>query len=246
MKKRRSSRLRGTAAFGLQTRGWSPATTSSCSRSSCWSWPWRPSCWRSTWWPSSWRSSCSRWSCRPWPWPMWRTCSRSSCCAVALLALDLLVAALPLLGLAVEDVAVDALAAAVASALRVDLESAARALPAAVCSPLALLALPAAMRTLAALAAALLLTWRCGLVDEARTSPPRAALTRSIRRLLRRAALLGWMAPTLAAWSSAAAASATALRVASASPAMAACRASLTSVLAAERRGCRMALRRLD
>jgi hypothetical protein len=141
-----------------------------------------------------------------------------------------------------ESVAVaDASAEAAAASFRDDRESAARALPAAVCSPFAFVALPAAMRAFAALAAAERPTWRCGLAVAVSDSPPSAALARRIWRLLRRAALFGWMAPTLAALSSAAAARATAARVASASPLAAAASASFTSVRAAERRGCRMA-----
>src|SRR5262245_37838066 len=86
-----------------------------------------------------------------------------------------------------------------AAASRLVRESAARALPAAVCSPFAFDALPAAMRALAALVAWALLVWRAALPVAMVAVPPSAAFTLSISRLLRRAAALGWMAPTLAA-----------------------------------------------
>src|SRR5262245_15943747 len=54
---------------------------------------------------------------------------------------------------------------------RVERDSAARALPAAVCSPLAFAALPAAMRDLAALAAAALPVWRAA-AELVTASPP--------------------------------------------------------------------------
>ena len=114
------------------------------------------------------------------------------------------------LGLGGVAVALASAAAAFAAAAsaRAVLLSAARALPAAVWAPFALPALPAAMRALAAFAAAALpvvLTtrppvWTC--------SPPSAALTLRVRRDLRRAAAFGWIAPTLAARSSALSASA--------------------------------------
>ena len=135
-------------------------------------------------------------------------------------------------------------AAAVAVASRDVLESAARALPAAVCSPLAFDALPAAMRALAALVDCALLVWRAALPVLMVASPPSAALILSISRLLRRAAALGWIAPALAALSNAETASMSAIWVCSASPEVAVTCAFLTSVLAAERRGWRMALRR--
>ena len=98
-----------------------------------------------------------------------------------------------------------AFAAAVAAAsVRAVFDNAARALPAAVWAPLALSALEAAIRALAALAACAfdvvfvtrppVWTW----------APPVAALNFSVRRDLRRAAAFGWIAPTLAARSSAA------------------------------------------
>ena len=86
---------------------------------------------------------------------------------------------------------------------RAVLLSAARALPAAVWAPLALADLPAAMRALAALAAAALLVCLVTWPDVWTCAPPRAALTLRVRRDLRRAAAFGWMAPALAARSSA-------------------------------------------
>ena len=64
------------------------------------------------------------------------------------------------LAFAVDLLAVAFFAGFASAVERADLVRAARALPAAVCSPLALDALPAAMRALAALAAAALPTWR--------------------------------------------------------------------------------------
>ena len=138
-----------------------------------------------------------------------------------------------------------AVVAACAVSARVDFERAARALPAAVWAPLALTALPAAMRALAALTAAALpvdlATWPALTTAE----PPTAALTLRTRRDLRRAAAFGWIAPALAARSSAEIAS---LRLVATSPpagsTVAVVRALATSVFAADRRGCRMARRR--
>ena len=107
-------------------------------------------------------------------------------------------------------VAVVAFSAAAASA-RAVLDSAARALPAAVWAPLALSALPAAMRDLAAFAACALLVVFVTRVDVWTWAPPVAALNFSVRRDLRRAAAFGWIAPALAARSSAAWASARAV-----------------------------------
>src|SRR6185437_15442668 len=105
-------------------------------------------------------------------------------------------------------VAVDSAAACAAASARAVLLSAARALPAAVWAPLALPALPAAIRAFAAFCAAALPVvfttrppaWTC--------SPPSAALTFRVSRELRRAAAFGWIAPALAARSSALSASA--------------------------------------
>ena len=72
-------------------------------------------------------------------------------------------------------------------------------------------------------------------------SPPSAALSFNVRRLLRRAAALAWMAPTFAARSSAERAFRSASRVASASPCWALSTAFATKVLAADRRGWRTA-----
>ena len=91
--------------------------------------------------------------------------------------------------------------------LRAVLLRAARALPAAVWAPFALPALPAAMRALAALAAAALPVVLTTRPPDCTCSPPSAALTLRVRRDLRRAAAFGWIAPTLAARSSALSAS---------------------------------------
>jgi hypothetical protein len=113
-------------------------------------------------------------------------------------------------------VAVSAFAAAAASA-RADFDSAARALPAAVWAPLALPALPAAIRDFAAFAAWALLVCFVTRPDVWTWAPPVAALNFSVRRDLRRAAAFGWIAPTFAARSSAAWASASAIAAASGS-----------------------------
>ena len=81
-------------------------------------------------------------------------------------------------------------------------ERGARALPAAVWAPLALPALPSAIRVLAALAAAALPVVLVTLAVVWTWAPPRAALTLRVSRDLRRAAALGWIAPALAARSS--------------------------------------------
>src|SRR5206468_6042570 len=122
---------------------------------------------------------------------------------------------------------------------------AARALPAAVWAPLALPALPAAMRALAALAAAALPVVLTTRPPACTCSPPRAALTLRVRRDLRRAAAFGWIAPTLAARSSALSASARAATGSMVDPAgsAAATRAFATYVFAAVRRGWRTSWR---
>jgi hypothetical protein len=130
--------------------------------------------------------------------------------------------------------------AALEASERVVFDSAARALPAAVCAPLALVALPAAMRALAAFVAAALPVdlATCALVTTA--EPPMAALTFLAIRLLRRAAAFGWMAPALAA-------TASLIVAATSTPsgwAVATVTALATRVFAADRRGCRMACRR--
>src|SRR5258708_6681971 len=134
-------------------------------------------------------------------------------------------------------VAAAAVAAAAASA-RAVFETAARALPAAVWAPFALLALPAAIRALAAFAAwafEVVLTTRPEVWTE---TPPVAALNFKVRRDLRRAAAFAWIAPVLAARSSAEWASARALAAVSGSPSwVATLRALATKVLAALRRG---------
>jgi hypothetical protein len=86
---------------------------------------------------------------------------------------------------------------------RVVRESAARALPAAVCSPFAFVAFAAATRARAALAAAARPVVRLGLATGTSDSPPKAALIFNISRLFRRAAALRWIDPFLAARSSA-------------------------------------------
>ena len=106
-------------------------------------------------------------------------------------------------GFGVSVVAALAVEAAAASA-RAVFETAARALPAAVWAPLALLALPAEMRAFAAFAA-----WAFEVVFTTRpevwtATPPVAALNFRVRRDLRRAAALAWIAPVLAARSRAA------------------------------------------
>ncbi len=106
-------------------------------------------------------------------------------------------------GAAVSGVATASSAFAAAAASRAVLLSAARALPAAVCAPLALSALEAAIRALAAFWAAALPVVLTMRPPEATVVPPSAALTLRVRRDLRRAAAFGWMAPTLAARSSA-------------------------------------------
>lgn len=125
--------------------------------------------------------------------------------------------------------------------------SAARALPAAVWAPLALSALPAAMRALAAFWAWARLTV-FAMAPAVTCVPPAMALIVRTRRDLRRAAAFGWIAPTFAARSRALIASAIAVAVSAPSPfALAAVtRADLTRVFAAERRGCRISCRRAE
>src|SRR5262245_30762650 len=94
------------------------------------------------------------------------------------------------------------------------------------------------MRALAAFAAAALPVCFAARLVVPTTVPPRAALTFSVRRDLRRAAAFGWMAPALAARSSADRASVRAALAASASlevPTV--LRAFATYVFAALRRG---------
>src|SRR6185369_17758603 len=91
--------------------------------------------------------------------------------------------------------------------VRVVLVSAARALPAAVCAPFALSALPAAMRALAAFCAWALPTV-FALPRATTVVPARRSFTLIARRDLRRAAAFGWIAPVLAARSRALIASA--------------------------------------
>src|SRR5687768_4132865 len=97
------------------------------------------------------------------------------------------------------------------------------------------------MRALASLAAAALPVWRDILDGADIPPPPIAVLTLFIRRLLRRLAALRWMAPLLAARSSAATARWTASwRSAFVAPfcaSLATLTARATSVLAAARRG---------
>src|SRR5207248_2303036 len=99
------------------------------------------------------------------------------------------------------------LGASAAVSVRVVLLSAARALPAAVWAPLALPALPAAIRAFAAFWAAALPTL-LALPLTTTFVPARRSLTLSARRDLRRAAAFLWIAPVLAARSSALIASA--------------------------------------
>ena len=133
---------------------------------------------------------------------------------------------------------VSAAGAAVAAgvSLRAVFVSAARALPAAVCGPFALVALDAATRALAALTAAAV------PVDFAvravwTVPPPSVAATLSASRDLRRAAALGWMAPALAARSRTLIASASASAGLPRSGFVATRTALATSVFAALRRG---------
>ena len=158
--------------------------------SSPWARPWRSPCaalavgrllrgGRPPWRPASWRRPSPGPSSRP-PWP--RPCVASAA-------------------------ALAAAALAAAASARAVLLSAARALPAAVWAPLALSALPAAMRALAAFAAAALPVVLTTRPPTWTWAPPRAALTLRVRRDLRRAAAFGWMAPALAARSSALSAS---------------------------------------
>lgn len=135
-------------------------------------------------------------------------------------AAEALVAGLDALVAAVVDplsAAAASAAFAAAASARADLLSAARALPAAVWAPLALTDFPAAMRALAAFAAAVLPVALVTRPEVAACVPPRAALILIVRRDLRRAAAFGWMAPALAARSSADRASIKATVVASAS-----------------------------
>jgi hypothetical protein len=131
-----------------------------------------------------------------------------------------------------------AAAAFAAASARAVFESAARALPAAVWAPFALSALPAAIRLLAAFAAWALLVVFVTRVAVWTWAPPVAALNLSVRRDLRRAAAFGWIAPDLAARSSAAWAAARAVVDASASASwVATSSAFATNVFAAVRRG---------
>ncbi len=121
---------------------------------------------------------------------------------------------------------------------------AALALPAAVWAPLAFSALPAAMRALAAFAAAavpVVLVMRAVVCT---LSPPRAALTFSARRALRRAAAFGWRAPVFAARSRAEYASARDAVASPSSAPVAIFRVLVTRVLAFVRRGPLTASRR--
>ena len=144
--------------------------------------------------------------------------------------------------------AVDAAAAAAGAVVpsdRVVRDSAARALPAAVWAPLALTALPAAMRALAALAAAALPVVFATWPPATTVVPPTAALIFRTRRLLRRAAAFGWMAPVFAARSRAEMASLSATATSLPSVGIVATVTALaTRVFAADRRGCRIACRR--
>jgi len=106
---------------------------------------------------------------------------------------------------------------AAAASARAVLLRAARALPAAVWAPFALVDFPAAIRALAAFAAAALPVCLVTRPPVATVMPPSAALTFTVSRDLRRAAAFGWMAPAFAARSSAESASRRAVVVASGS-----------------------------
>ncbi len=133
---------------------------------------------------------------------------------------------------------------AMSASVRPALASAARALPAAVWAPLALAALPAAMRALAAFAAAAVPVVFVGLAPAWTATPPRAAPTFLARRDLRRAAAFGWIAPTLAARSSAENASASEADASPSSWPVAILMVLETRVLARDARGPLMAARR--
>ena len=140
---------------------------------------------------------------------------------------------------------VSAAAGAGAASERAVFDSAARALPAAVWAPFALTALPAAIRALAALRAAALPVLLATRPPATTWVPSIAALTLITRRDLRRAAAFGWIAPALAARSSAEMASLSEVATSALSGCVAATETALaTSVFAADRRGCRIACRR--
>ncbi len=147
--------------------------------------------------------------------------------------------------LAFADGAVSATTGAGAVSERAVFDSAARALPAAVWAPFALTALPAAIRALAALRAAALPVLLATRPPATTCVPSIAALILITRRDLRRAAAFGWMAPALAARSSAEMASLSEVATSALSGCVAATETALaTSVFAADRRGCRIACRR--
>ena len=121
---------------------------------------------------------------------------------------------------------------------------AALAFPAAVWAPFAFSALPAAMRALAALAAAAVPVVLVIFAAVWTVAPPIAAATFRARRDLRRAAVFGWRAPTLAALSSALMASARATVASPSAWPVAILRVFVTRVLAFVRRGALIASRR--
>ena len=121
---------------------------------------------------------------------------------------------------------------------------AAFAFPAAVWAPLAFAALPAAMRALAAFAAAAVPVILVILAAVWTVAPPIAAATFRARRDLRRAAVFGWRAPTLAALSSALMASASETVASPSTWPVAILRVFVTRVLAFVRRGALIASRR--
>jgi hypothetical protein len=148
-------------------------------------------------------------------------------------------------GLAGVDSDVPEASRAAAASARAVLLRAARALPAAVWAPFAFADFPAAMRALAALAAAALPVCFVTRPPAETEDPPRAALTFNVSRDFRRAAAFGWIAPTLAARSSAESASMRAVVVVSASAVAAVVNAFATCVFAALRRGASTSRRRL-
>ncbi len=137
------------------------------------------------------------------------------------------------------------LAAAAAAASRLVRDSAARALPAAVCSPLAFVALPAAMRALAALTAAALLVCRATLPVVTVWAPPRVGVHLEHQAALAPRGRVGMDGADLGRLVQRRDGQDDGcLGLPPAHRSRRPTRAFLTSVLAAERRGCRISLRR--
>lgn len=170
--------------------------------------------------------------------PVWRVLPAVRDRVAARVGVVAVVAARPFVAVNVAPLAAGAAAAVVgAVSPRVVRDSAARALPAAVCSPFAFVAFDAATRARAAFAAAARPVVRPGLVIGTSDSPPNAALSFSISRLLRRAAAFRWMDPFRAARSSAETAAMSASRASSTAPDAASRMVLATYVFAAVRRG---------